>query len=437
MSFQSLISGVERPFSLCSVREKHVSCDQTDTSWMASRIATSPTARAESVLNSSACSMSAGAHSRKCCRHSLSMVIFSSLSLWKSERQCSGWKTSPRTCLSTGATSRKRASSALRCSATAPGGHATDFSSHVLMKSSKTHSRWRKEIQSSSASLRSSPVYSSKMAHDDTYDSMSARTSSRPVSGGGVRPKCSQSSSSFCDDVSTSWNSDCHSLTRAITCSISPGLPVSSFFGLSSNQRAENFSRRSCSSLSRPSIWPRRCCIWSSTRSLNASHVSSSSSHLDVIAASSTPCLLTPFIILLSSSSLRKPARIGSLACMIACHERLASPISSIDCGRFESFSSDSAMNSVISLVRAAATRRMPTSSVSERRCCWSSSAALNGASETVMQSTRSNEGSFSASLRLALSALNDASKWPPSVNFSSMSSSMLPWYMPSATNGR
>ena len=156
MSFQSLMSGVRRPFSSCSVSEKVVSCDQPATSWMASRMATSPSARALSVLSSSWCSTIASAAPRKWCRQSCASATFSMPSLWKSDRQCSGWNESPRTYLSAGATSRKRCSSALRWSATAPGGHAVAFSPQLATKSSKTHSRWRKEIQSSLASSSSS-----------------------------------------------------------------------------------------------------------------------------------------------------------------------------------------------------------------------------------------------------------------------------------------
>jgi len=61
---------------------------------------------------------------------------------------------------------------------------------------------------------------------------------------------------------------------------------------------------------------------------------------------------------------------------------------------------------SSISCCRDAAPRLRPKSSASLSRWCWSSRAALSGASETVRQSTFSKLGSFSASLRLALSAL-------------------------------
>ena len=66
----------------------------------------------------------------------------------------------------------------------------------------------------------------------------------------------------------------------------------------------------------------------------------------------------------------------------------LASEISSTDCGRFASVSRLSVMK--VSSLRCVAVvcRAMPICSASERRCCWSSSAALSGPSETLTQST-------------------------------------------------
>jgi len=60
----------------------------------------------------------------------------------------------------------------------------------------------------------------------------------------------------------------------------------------------------------------------------------------------------------------------------------------------------------------------------------------LSGASETVRQSTLSKLGSFSASLRLDLSALKLASKAAASPTLSSTRSSRFPSYSPSTMYG-
>ena len=77
------------------------------------------------------------------------------------------------------------------------------FSFHAVTKSSKTYSRPRKEIQSSVASFSSSAMYSSNSAHEATYDSMSALTSSSPANTGGAMSKCAQSRMSLSPEATT------------------------------------------------------------------------------------------------------------------------------------------------------------------------------------------------------------------------------------------
>ena len=123
-----------------------------------------------------------------------------------------------------------------------------------------------------------------------------------------------------------------------------------------------------------------------------------------MIGPSSIPCFDTPRIWRPSSSSFLSVPLTPSLFWTISRHSFFAVPISSTDCGRRESVSIDAAMKSSTSAFFVSLSRRIPYSSASVSRCCWSSTAALNGARLTVMQSTFSVAGSFSASFRFALS---------------------------------
>mmetsp|Transcript_98919 Transcript_98919/g.282914 ORF Transcript_98919/g.282914 Transcript_98919/m.282914 type:complete len:227 (+) Transcript_98919:2079-2759(+) len=114
----------------------------------------------------------------------------------------------------------------------------------------------------------------------------------------------------------------------------------------------------------------------------------------------------------------------SSLAFPISDQSCCACVISSMVVGRVESFSIDSVKKVSTSLNSSSTVRRRAMSSVSLRRCIWSSRVDLNGASETRMQSIRSKSGSFSASFRFALSMRKFASYCTASVTCSSTNAS-------------
>mmetsp|Transcript_19752 Transcript_19752/g.46580 ORF Transcript_19752/g.46580 Transcript_19752/m.46580 type:complete len:340 (+) Transcript_19752:1295-2314(+) len=324
-SFHSLISGVVRPRSVNSVSVNEVSCDHVLTSLSASRRLTSPDAREMSALSSSACSTILGATRTKWPSVSLERSTFSTPSRRNMSDQWTASKPSPRTSLRLGATSRSLRSTSRRCSATGPAGQALAFSTHAATKSSNSHSRPRKEIQSSTESLASSSENSWMSPSEPVKDSRSARTSSRFSKCGGGCSKCSHSSATCAHTRSTASNSALRSVSRAPTSRIASASPIGIDLGLSSNQRAAKLATAFSPSATRSEMPALRSAISAATIPSNASTDTSSSSHSARSGPRSGAALLEPpafessFDFSLSSRSVSSAPRMRSLSSARAC----------------------------------------------------------------------------------------------------------------------